>query len=116
VTGILLYAQGSFLQILEGPSAVVDALFARIEGDERHKYVTKIIREPIDKRSFDEWTMGFYRISQKEIAGLSGVNDFFGKAQSFDGLDAGRAKKVLAAFREGSWRRKLSGAASTASV
>jgi hypothetical protein len=112
LTGMLLYIEGSFFQILEGAPEVVDALFAKIEQDKRHTRVTKIIREPIPKRSFGAWTMGFYKVSREELAGLVGVNDFFGKAQSFDGLDDGRAKKVLAAFRKGSWRRKLSGASS----
>ena len=53
-----------------------------------------------------------YRIGM--LAGMSGVNDFFGKDRTVLNIDAGRAKKVLAAFREGSWRKKLTGARRTA--
>jgi len=114
LTGMLLYAEGSFFQVLEGQAAVIDALYARIERDPRHDHVTLIIKEPIPKRSFDDWTMGFYKVSRKELAGISGVNDFFGKGHTLLDVDAGRASKLLAAFREGRWRQKLAGARRTA--
>lgn len=114
LTGMLLYAEGSFFQVLEGPPEVVDALYATIEHDKRHAQVTLIIREPIPKRHFDSWTMGFYRVSRDELIGLAGVNDFFGKDRAVVSVDAGRARKMLAAFRDGRWRKKLSGAHPTA--
>jgi hypothetical protein len=110
LTGMLLYAEGSFFQVLEGESDQVDALYVKIESDPRHRQVTLIIREPISKRYFDAWTMGFYKISRQELAGMSGVNDFFGTDGAMVKVDAGRAKKLLAAFRDGRWRKKLTGA------
>jgi hypothetical protein len=110
VTGMLLYAEGSFFQILEGPADVLYPLYQKIDRDQRHAQVTKIIWEPIPQRSFDDWTMGFYKVSRKELEGIAGVNDFFGSARCFADIDAGRAKKLLAAFREGNWRQKLEGA------
>jgi hypothetical protein len=109
LTGMLLYAEGSFFQVLEGPEAVLDPLYAKIEHDPRHTQMTLIIKEPISKRQFDDWTMGFYMMSSDELASLSGVNDFFGKHRAAVSLSAGRAKKLLAAFAEGRWRNKLSG-------
>ena len=110
LTGMLLYAEGSFFQVLEGQAGVVDALYARIELDPRHRHVTMIIREPIPKRHFDAWTMGFCKMSPEALAGMSGVNDFFGKDRTVVSVDAGRANKLLAAFRDGRWRKKLTGA------
>jgi hypothetical protein len=107
---MLLYAEGSFFQVLEGPADQVDALYTRIEGDHRHCQVTRIIREPIPKRYFDAWTMGFCKVTREELAGLSGVNDFFDQEAALVNIDAGRAKKLLAAFRDGRWRKKLAGA------
>jgi hypothetical protein len=114
LTGMLLHAEGSFFQVLEGPMAVVDALYAKIERDPRHTQVTLVIREPIPKRSFDGWTMGFYKASREELAGLAGVNDFFGKDRTVVRVDASRAKKLLAAFREGRWRKKAAPSRRTA--
>ena len=113
LTGMLLYAEGSFFQVLEGQPDVVEALYAKIERDRRHDQVTLVIKEPIPKRYFDAWTMGFYEVSREELAGMSGVNDFFGKGRAEISVDAGRAKKLLAAFRDGRWRKKLTGARRT---
>jgi len=109
LTGMLLYAEGSFFQVLEGHPDVVDAMYARIGRDRRHDQVTLVIKEPIPKRYFDAWTMGFYEVSREELAGMSGVIDFFGKDRTEISVDAGRAKKLLAAFRDGRWRKKLTG-------
>jgi hypothetical protein len=109
VTGMLLHAEGSFFQVLEGDPQVVAAVYAQIGLDKRHEQVTTIISEPIARRSFDTWTMGFSRLSRDDLAEISGVNDFFGEAHCFGKIDPGRANKLLRAFGEGRWRTKLSG-------
>lgn len=112
LTGMLLYAEGSFFQVLEGPQETVDALYARIEADPRHAQVTRIIREPIPRRFFSAWSMGFCHagaLELAELAGLEGVNNFFGHDEGAPRLDAGRARKLLAAFRAGRWRQQLAG-------
>ncbi|MEP6873433.1 MAG: BLUF domain-containing protein [Burkholderiales bacterium] len=114
LTGMLLYAEGSFFQVLEGPADEVDALYTKIERDKRHNQMTLIIREPIPKRCFDAWTMGFYKVSRKDLAGISGVNDFFGSDRAMVSVDEGRARKLLDAFRDGRWRKKLAGVRQTA--
>ena len=114
LTGMLLYAEGSFFQVLEGPADVVAAQYAKIERDPRHSQVTVVIQEPISRRYFDAWTMGFYNVSGDELAGLSGVNNFFDEDRNAVSVDAGRARKLLAAFRDGRWRKKLAGVRPTA--
>ncbi len=105
LTGMLLHADGSFFQVLEGPASVVLALYQQIECDPRHNQVTRIISEPIPRRCFSTWSMGFSDLSQAGLqARVPGVNDFFGKAQSFNDVNHGRAKKLLAAFAGGRWR------------
>src|ERR1700722_7792397 len=59
LTGMLLYIEGSFFQLLEGEAEAVDAIYTRIMRDPRHTRVTLIIRESIAQRDFSEWTMGF---------------------------------------------------------
>lgn len=105
LTGMLLYTEGSFFQVLEGPPDAVKDLYARIIKDKRHDQVTKIVAEAIPSRSFANWTMGFSMVSRSDLALISGTNDFFAGANCFLGLDAGRAKKLLSAFREGRWRK-----------
>ena len=107
VTGMLLYTEGSFFQVLEGPTAAVDATFATIAADPRHTRAVTIIRERIARRAFGEWSMGYVTATSAELGAASGMNDFFGQASCFDRLDAGRAKKLLTAFRAGRWRARL---------
>lgn len=107
ITGILLHSDGSFFQVLEGEAEIVDNLFARIMTDERHRQVTLIIREPIKRRLFDDWTMGHAELSDLEADALLGINDFFNNGDAFLQLSEGRAKKLLAAFRKGRWRERI---------
>jgi len=111
VTGMLLLAEGSFFQVLEGAPAAVDETFARIAKDRRHTRVTTIIREPIARRSFSEWTMGLASLTAADIGLDSGLNDLLQGGQMLGHVDPGRARKLLEAFRNGRWRVRLSGAA-----
>ena len=108
ITGMLLFQNGSFFQVLEGERTVVVALFEKIAADKRHTRVTKVILEPIEERAFGAWTMGYPRISARELAEIPGLNDFFTRGRSYLELGEGRAKTLLAAFKEGRWRTTLS--------
>lgn len=106
ITGMLLHVEGSFFQVLEGPAERVAALFDRISQDERHEGVVEIIREPLPRRAFGQWSMGFVSARPPEVLAAIGGNDFFGARSCLEGLDAGRAKKLLTAFARGRWRRQ----------
>lgn len=108
ITGMLLFDQGSFFQVLEGNAADVEAIYAVIEKDKRHDRIVTIIKEPISKRSFGEWTMGYAQMSTEDIASIVGVSNFFNEGTTFGGVGPGRAKKLLNAFYEGRWRSKVS--------
>jgi hypothetical protein len=54
----LLYADGTrFLQVLEGEPGKVEAAFARIAPDARHRGVVVLSRRTIDAREFGAWEM-----------------------------------------------------------
>ncbi len=108
VTGMLLYEKGSFFQVLEGPEDQVLPLFEKIAKDKRHQRVVKIIYEPIEARDFSDWTMGYAAIPSRELSKVAGLNDFFHSGKCYTDLDAGRAKQVLEAFKEGKWRSMIS--------
>ncbi|MEP6765276.1 MAG: BLUF domain-containing protein [Gemmatimonadaceae bacterium] len=107
VTGMLLFTEGSFFQVLEGSEPDVLSTFKRIEGDPRHQQATCIIREPIARRAFGEWTMGFTSLAGKHAGTIVGQNDFFEDRNCLEKLDVGRARKLLKAFGEGRWRTRL---------
>ncbi len=108
ITGILLYSDGSFFQVLEGEEKAVDELFSRIEKDERHHSITVIVREPIARRSFGDWSMGYAGLMSEELADLMGGSGFFGNGEPLAFLGESRAKRLLTAFTSGRWRSRLS--------
>lgn len=59
LTGGLLFSEGCFAQVLEGPMWAVTETFERIQGDERHKEVTVLQAREVNKRDFPNWSMGF---------------------------------------------------------
>lgn len=109
LTGMLLFSEGNFFQVLEGEPEAVDKLYEKLGQDKRHAQVTLIIREGIASRSFGDWSMGFSSISPEDLKKVDGLNDFFQGGSCFAQLDAGRAKKLLAAFGSGRWRANLMG-------
>lgn len=108
VTGMLLHVEGSFLQVLEGPPDVVDALFQHICTDPRHTQIVTIISEPISHRTFTAWSMGCASMSSAELGQIEGRNDFFTTGSCFAQLGSGRARKLLGVFKEGRWRNRVS--------
>jgi hypothetical protein len=103
LTGMLLYVEGSFFQVLEGRRDVVEALLKTIESDTRHKRVNVIVCEPIQERSFGEWTMGYESLGLADVADIVGENDFFDAASCIEKMTASGVKKLLLSFRKGEW-------------
>jgi hypothetical protein len=58
ITGVLLYKNEHFIQVLEGAAAVVDPLYGRIAADARHRILTKFLDASIRHRLFGMWSMG----------------------------------------------------------
>lgn len=110
ITGMLLFIEGSFFQVLEGDAARVDETYAAIARDARHDRVTQIIRESIARRSFGDWSMGFEMVAREDAQRLTGENDFFRGADCLEKVTAGRARKLLGAFAAGRWRTDHTGA------
>ena len=59
VSGILIYNNGNFLQILEGDEKKVKSLFKKIQGDSRHNNLITLINNSIDERIFHDYDSGF---------------------------------------------------------
>ena len=64
LTGMLLYRNGRFVQVLEGPEGAVRDLVAVIGEDPRHSGMRVLVEEPITSREFAEWTMGFQPVAE----------------------------------------------------
>jgi hypothetical protein len=77
ITGMLLYADGSFIQVLEGQADAVQETYTRIQADVRHHQIYKLLDEPITARDFPDWSMGF-----RDLTALAD-NDLPEKARHF---------------------------------
>ena len=105
LTGMLLYCEGNFFQVLEGDEEAVKSVYRSIEKDPRHDDMVKIIEEGIAERSFGDWSMGLMTATRKEIAEeVEGFNDFFQAGSCLADVDKGRSRKLLEAFASGRWR------------
>lgn len=108
LTGVLLYAEGDILQVLEGPAEEVQGIFASIERDYRHRGVTKLADGPIVRRSFADWSMGFAVVSPADYRHLSGyrplaetdalIHDGDQEADSLHELLSGFVRKEVVRF------------------
>jgi hypothetical protein len=76
ITGILLYKDGNFMQVLEGDSLDVDELLQRISKDKRHTGLITLRRTIINNRTFGEWKMGFKDIQNLTDDERSAHSDF----------------------------------------
>ena len=82
ITGMLLYLDPFFIQILEGEEAIVNESFNIIKQDSRHHKVKIIYKKPIEERSFPNWTMGFNKISDENVEAVEGFSDFLQRPTS----------------------------------
>jgi len=74
VTGMLLYGNATFLQVLEGEEKVIDDLVEKIRKDQRHTNLQILHRRPIQRRQYSDWSMGFKRVSDKELQRVEGLS------------------------------------------
>lgn len=68
VTGALLYNDGLFVQTLEGEFEAVQAVFERIQSDDRHQDVVILQAETVDAPMFAAWAMAFAEAEDKASA------------------------------------------------
>ena len=75
VTGLLVYVDGQFLQVLEGEQKVVSALLEKISKDLRHTDVKVVYKAGIERRTFNAWQMAYVSPSPKELATWAGLSN-----------------------------------------
>lgn len=75
VTGMLLYADGTFMQVLEGDKDVVMRTYRKILLDERHRNVIELAAGPLTDRNFPDWSMGFASVNADVLEVFDGYVD-----------------------------------------
>lgn len=102
ITGMLLYDSGLFVQAIEGEQGVINALFAVIQADRRHKSVVMVSNEPIAAREFPDWRMGFNTFQPDDLEKLPGYTRFLkqtAEPRTFLTRYPTQARRLLDSFR-----------------
>lgn len=66
VSGLLVYADDTFFQVLEGPRLEVERVYDIVFQDDRHHRARILQQRDVADRRFADWTMGFCRITESE--------------------------------------------------
>jgi hypothetical protein len=101
VTGMLLYKDGNFMQVLEGDEGAVRGLYARIAADTRHGGEITLQQGLAEGRQFPDWFMGFRDLNSPEDRATQGYSEFLNApltGRGFSG-DPSRAQKLLLTFK-----------------
>lgn len=77
ITGMLLYAQGNFLQVLEGEPELVRRTYDRICQDVRHRNTVLLTEEAVTERHFADWRMGYRQLEPGLAAKVPDYAPFF---------------------------------------
>ena len=64
VSGVLIYHEGSFLQVLEGPKSKVMATLDKIRTDARHAGIIMLENRACLRTTFPDWSMGYLSVSE----------------------------------------------------
>ncbi|WP_424494936.1 BLUF domain-containing protein [Salinimicrobium sp. GXAS 041] len=59
ITGILLFSEGNFFQVLEGDKEVLDQLYEVIRQDKRHHSLLKILQKEVEEPQFESYICSF---------------------------------------------------------
>jgi uncharacterized membrane protein (DUF373 family) len=84
ITGMLLYSNGTFVQVLEGEEDDLNALLEVIKRDSRHTALHVLEKKLIARREYPDWTMGFKRLGREDLAEVPGINKFFDEGYTED--------------------------------
>ncbi|WP_026837741.1 BLUF domain-containing protein [Gillisia sp. JM1] len=99
ITGILLFLEGNFFQVLEGEMETLKALFQKIKYDFRHYNVMAIFEKEIDEANFEGYSADFITLNsqiQEEDFGR-----YLSQVETLNPSIQTSVKKIMNNFSEG---------------
>ena len=76
VTGLLVYHNREFLQLIEGEKERVLSVWNKLQYDDRHMSVRVIYEGPVEERGFARWSMGFRDLGAADGEEVEGFSHF----------------------------------------
>ena len=98
---MLLYHEGSFLQVIEGPDDKVEGLVEKIQKDPRITHFLLLWRDTVQNREFENWSMGFVDTSHF-AEHFAGFVDYTEQLKSKT-ICSTKARLLLKRFQQGEW-------------
>lgn len=77
ITGMLVYSNATYMQVLEGESHDVHEIFDAIRIDPRNNGIVKLLAASISQRNFPNWSMGFKELEKDNGAPPPGFVEVF---------------------------------------
>ncbi len=68
LSGMLLYTNQSFLQLLEGDAVALATTYTRIGADPRHTRLRLLLDVEVAAPLFPDWRMGFEHVDDEDLA------------------------------------------------
>ena len=102
ISGMLLYKDGNFLQVLEGREAAVLQLADKISHDPRHRGIITLMQGFESEYQFPEWSMGFCDLRSDEATTMPGYSAFLESSFHPKALaaDPTSAQRLLLSFKK----------------
>ena len=101
ISGLLLYKDGNFMQVLEGHDEDVRDVYAKISRDQRHRGMLTLLQGEVTGRKFPDWSMGFRDLNSTD-AKPDGYSEFLTTPLNDKEFtdDPSRAQKLLLMFKK----------------
>lgn len=102
ITGLLLYKNGNFMQVLEGEESAVRHVHKKISTDMRHRGLLVLLQRRQQARDFADWSMGFRDLSSVESLSPPGYSEFMNLdlMDAYFFSDPSNAQKLLLTFKK----------------
>ncbi len=101
VTGLLLYRERNFLQVLEGEEQAVWEIYNKIVEDPRHSSILLYGVRPVTERLFGDWEMGFLNLEKDKLDKVEGYSDFLSEPLNSSKFQEGEFAYIfLRTFRD----------------
>lgn len=72
ITGMLLYGDGTFMQVLEGEKEDIRNTYNAIQADTRHRNIIVMITGLLNERVFSKWSMSFASVNADVLELIEG--------------------------------------------
>jgi len=103
LVGGLYYGDNRFFQYLEGEEEDVRKTYERIKQDSRHRTIVKLMDEPLEARTFSNWSMKYVPLSTDVRRFLASHNlDSFNPAS----FTSGQCEEMIGLVRSASQNQK----------